>query len=261
MVSDNVPTGRHRGAPKHGDALLAGLLRCRRCGRKLTVQYTGAKHKSPATPAARAGSTTVSHAASPSAACASTTPSRQRCSPSSARRDRRPPSAEAQAPVGATRSARRWRAISRRRATPPIGPSASMTPPIPQNRLVAGELEARWNRALTRVAEIERQDLPSMTPPPPASIRLTPVSFAALAKDLQAVWSAPTTDARLKKRIVRTVIHEVVADLDDAASEIVLLIHWVGGVHTEHCGCPRVGAGSATARPPTSSRPFAQLVL
>ena len=31
MVSDNVPTSRHHGAAKHGDALLAGLLRCRRC--------------------------------------------------------------------------------------------------------------------------------------------------------------------------------------------------------------------------------------
>jgi hypothetical protein len=30
MVSSNVPTSRHHGAPKHGDALLAGLLRCRR---------------------------------------------------------------------------------------------------------------------------------------------------------------------------------------------------------------------------------------
>ena len=47
MVSDNVPTSRHHGAPKHGDALLAGLLRCRRCGRKLTVRYTGTKHNIP----------------------------------------------------------------------------------------------------------------------------------------------------------------------------------------------------------------------
>ena len=47
MVSDNVPTGRHHGAPKHGDALLAGLVRCRRCGRKLTVRYTGTKHNIP----------------------------------------------------------------------------------------------------------------------------------------------------------------------------------------------------------------------
>ena len=47
MVSDNVPTSRHHGAPKHGDALLAGLVRCRRCGRKLTVRYSGVKHNIP----------------------------------------------------------------------------------------------------------------------------------------------------------------------------------------------------------------------
>jgi hypothetical protein len=37
MVSSNAPTSRHHGAPKHGDALLAGIIRCRRCGRKLTL--------------------------------------------------------------------------------------------------------------------------------------------------------------------------------------------------------------------------------
>ena len=47
MVSSNVPTGGHHGAPKHGDALLAGLRRCRRCGRKLTLRYSGAKHHIP----------------------------------------------------------------------------------------------------------------------------------------------------------------------------------------------------------------------
>jgi hypothetical protein len=47
------------------------------------------------------------------------------------------------------------------------------------------------------------------------------------------VWTAPSTDARLKKRIVRTVIHEVIADIDQAAAEIVLVVHWIGGVHSE----------------------------
>jgi hypothetical protein len=37
----------------------------------------------------------------------------------------------------------------------------------------------------------------------------------------------------LKKRIVRTLIHEVMADIDDAASEIVIAVHWSGGVHSE----------------------------
>src|SRR4029078_5759913 len=47
MVSGNVPSGRHHGAPKHGDALLAGLIRCKRCGRKLTLRYSGAQHHIP----------------------------------------------------------------------------------------------------------------------------------------------------------------------------------------------------------------------
>ncbi len=102
----------------------------------------------------------------------------------------------------------------------------------PENRLVTGELEARWNRALVRVAEIEGRiaDHDAALPRQPA----VPLSFAVLAEDLQTVWAAPATDARLKKRIVRTVIQEAVADLDDATAEIVVVLHWVGGAHTEH---------------------------
>jgi hypothetical protein len=40
IVSSNVPPGRHHGTPKHGHALLAGLIRCNRCERKLTLKYT-----------------------------------------------------------------------------------------------------------------------------------------------------------------------------------------------------------------------------
>ena len=42
-----------------------------------------------------------------------------------------------------------------------------------------------------------------------------------------------TTDARLKKRFVRTLNDEVVADIDDATSEIVLIVHWAGGIRSQ----------------------------
>jgi hypothetical protein len=103
----------------------------------------------------------------------------------------------------------------------------------PENRFVAGELEARWNRALIRVAEFEKRIADHDAAAQPRH-DLAPISFTTLAEDFQTVWSAPTTDARLKKRIVRTVIHEALADLDDATSEIVLTIHWAGGIHTQH---------------------------
>ena len=56
--------------------LLAGLVRCRRCGRKLTVRYTGTKHNIPRYAVIAGSSTMVSRAASPLAACGLTTPSR-----------------------------------------------------------------------------------------------------------------------------------------------------------------------------------------
>ncbi len=124
---------------------------------------------------------------------------------------------------------------------------------------MAGELEARWNRALTRVAEVEHRIAAHDAAAPPQTV-LAPISFATLAEDLQTVWTAPTTDARLKKRIVRTVIHEVVADIDDKASEIVLLIHWIGGVHTE-IRLPKRRRGQRNSTAPEIIAAVRQLVL
>jgi hypothetical protein len=102
----------------------------------------------------------------------------------------------------------------------------------PANRLVAGELETRWNTALARVGEIEAKMVAheTTTKPVPA---VDPVTLDRLGSNLKNVWSAPTTDARLKKRIVRTLIQEIVADLDDASAEIVLIVHWVGGAYSQ----------------------------
>jgi hypothetical protein len=96
---------------------------------------------------------------------------------------------------------------------------------------VTGELETRWNKALAHVAEVEGKIAAHHAATP--AVATDPVSLGRLAADLKTVWSAPTTDARLKKRIVRTLIREVVADIDDAAAEIVLIVHWTGGLHSE----------------------------
>ena len=54
-----------------------------------------------------------------------------------------------------------------------------------------------------------------------------------MATELEAVWNSPEADVLLKKRIVRALIQEVVVDVDAQAGEVILLIHWKGGVHTE----------------------------
>lgn len=102
----------------------------------------------------------------------------------------------------------------------------------PAKRHVARELEARWNAALERVVELKRR-IADMEAEAAARPNIDRAALMQLAHDLPAVWNAPTTDARVKQRLVHVLIHEVVIDLDDAAHEAVVVIHWVGGRHTE----------------------------
>src|SRR6478736_598878 len=102
----------------------------------------------------------------------------------------------------------------------------------PAKRHVARELEARWNAALERVAALEAR-VARLDAELGARPRVDREALLRLARDLPRVWNAAGTDARAKQRIVRLLIEEVVVDLDDEAHEAVLLIHWVGGRHTE----------------------------
>jgi hypothetical protein len=102
----------------------------------------------------------------------------------------------------------------------------------PDNRLVAAELESRWNTALSRVRELESR----VTQAKQESVSATVVTrddLLALAEDLPSVWESPASDPSLKQRIIRILIQEIVADIDERTQEIVLVIHWVGGRHSE----------------------------
>ena len=102
----------------------------------------------------------------------------------------------------------------------------------PSKRLVARELEVRWNVALERVSALEERltRLQAVTASQP---RIERETLLALAHDLPAVWNAPTADMRTKQRLVRILVQEVVIDLDDEANEAVVTVHWTGGRHTE----------------------------
>jgi hypothetical protein len=101
----------------------------------------------------------------------------------------------------------------------------------PDNRLVAGELERRWNDALVQVAKIEaqiaeHQDLQV------AEARPDVAKMMELAEALPQLWNDPDTNIQLKKRIVRALIEQVVVDVDAEAAQIKAVIHWKGGLHT-----------------------------
>jgi hypothetical protein len=100
----------------------------------------------------------------------------------------------------------------------------------PENRLVVAELERRWNTALQTVKEIEARVERARVREPVEPDR---DHLGTLGADLIVAWEAPETDLRLKKRIVRTLIEEVVVDIDADRSDVAFVIHWKGGIHSE----------------------------
>jgi hypothetical protein len=121
----------------------------------------------------------------------------------------------------------------------------------PAKRFVARELEARWNGALERVAEIERR-IEELRATAAARPKIDGAALTLLAHDLPSAWNAPTADTRTKQRIIRILMQEIVCDLDEGANEVVLPIHWSGGRHSE-LRVPRVKTGCGPTGPAPSA--------
>jgi excisionase family DNA binding protein len=99
----------------------------------------------------------------------------------------------------------------------------------PDNRLIAAQLEKSWEAALQRVGACQAR-LNALQTPNRADV--TP-DFAGLAEDLGAAWNAPGTTMRVRQRLLRALVTDIIADVDEAAREVILTIHWRGGQHSQ----------------------------
>jgi DNA invertase Pin-like site-specific DNA recombinase len=222
-----------RGAARKGQALLAGLLRCHRCGRKLRVAYVG-KKGSIIRYVCRAASLTygeekclsfggygidlaieeeILKVIQPAAIEAAITAAKERIG-KYLDHEKALELALEQARYEAERAHRQYNTVE------------------PENRLVAAELEHRWDEALIKVAERENELEQFQT----REVGIKPEdesTLLGLAEDLPRVWNDPQTDIRLKKRIIRTMIREIVVDVSVDENIIRLIIHWTGGYHSE----------------------------
>jgi len=235
MLSNNVAGSESQqpGAAKKGPALLAGLLRCRRCGRKLVVGYVGRNCTMPRYRCQRGfldngdpkcisfGGLSVDDAVAHEVLRAV-----QPCAVEAAMLAANDETQKQDDILGALLlelKAARYTADRAWKQYDAVDP---------ENRLVADELERRWNIALEHVRDIEAKIEQEQRSYEKQHRPATMESLVELAKDLEGVWNDPETDIRLKKRILRTLIKEVVVDVDSQAGEIDILIHWNGGVHT-----------------------------
>lgn len=234
MLEDNASgfqTPRRRGAPKRGAALLAGLLRCQRCGRKLMVAYSGKHAAIPRYQCHRGRLDTLEEKClSFGGASADSAVSKELLQVVQPGAIEAAMLAETQAHESRDQ---RVRALTlemdaARYSAERAGRQFEASDP--ENRLVTAELERRWNAALQKVHDLEAKVEKERLREPTACPGLA--ALGNLAIDLEAVWSSGETDVRLKKRLLRALIEEILVEVDEERCEVELLIHWKGGLHS-----------------------------
>ena len=216
-----------RGAVRSGEALLSGLLRCGRCGKKLRVRYgqtyryecVGAFNQLAQARCISFGGMRLDRALAKDvldrvqplgveAAVAAIEACRQQRSEKKGQLEL----ALRQAHYEAARARRQYDGAD------------------PENRLVAGELERRWNERLIAVRdlelEIERLDADEA----PALSEADRARLIGLGQDLARAWDSPGATPQTRKKIIRTVITEIIVDA--VGDRLELIIHWQGGDHT-----------------------------
>jgi len=221
-----------RGSVKHGEGLLAGLLRCGHCSLKLHVAYSGHQskvvcyhcrqgldHGGPrcisfgGLRADQLVGEEVLRQLTPFGLQASLE-AIERSRVAGDERMRQKELALEQARYETARARRQYDAIE------------------PENRLVVAELERRWNETLRTQSELEAEL--ELLRHSALDDELSPAAREELFKlgqDLPRLWDHPASSPKIKKRILRIVLREIVVSVND--DNICMVLHWQGGDHTE----------------------------
>ena len=223
------------GAARPGKGLLAGLVRCGHCGRRMRVRYSGRR--------CRRSSVVYYYCL----AAERETVGKQVCSifggvmveqaVVEAVLDALAPARmeamlEAAAQL-ATRRTEKQRQVEMEleRARYEADRCARQYGQVePENRQVARTLESRWNEAIERVRVLEQQ-CSELTGEQESVGAEEQGLLRHLAMDLPRLWNHECAPFDLKKRILRTVLKEIVVYVDK--TKLRVLIHWQGGQHSE----------------------------
>jgi hypothetical protein len=235
-LAANAARAEQPGVVRAGSALLSGLARCGRCGRRMTVRYHvrgqttqpeyvcarqltdyGAGQRCQALAGACVDTFVTEQvlAALTPAAVAVSLQAAEQVAAERAELEQLWAQRLERAAVAADRARRCYRLAE------------------PENRLVVRQLEADWEVALAAEVRLrEDYDRFTRTRPQP----LTPAqqrAIAALASDIEGLWAAPTTTDADRKQLIRALVDQVAITVAGTSERVAVQITWAGG-HTTH---------------------------
>lgn len=235
LRSNVRPRGEGGGAAGNGHALLQGLIRCGRCGRRMQVAYSGNGGNVPrylcsvghvmhatvqicgslgGTRLDRAVADAFLEAVTP-AAVAATAGAIGELTDQHDQRAQGQRLALERARFEAGRARRQFDACE------------------PEHRLVARSLERSLEDAL-RVVDREERALAALDRARPAPLSgAEREALGQLARNLPRLWSAKTTSQRDRKELLRALVREVVVTIDREAHRADVEVFWEGGARTE----------------------------
>ncbi len=121
-----------------------------------------------------------------------------------------------------------------------------------RHRLVAAELERRWNAALAEVERL-RATLTELEQEGPVLSEDERAAVLALGEHFAEVWESSACPPELKKKILRTVLEEIIVTHDEATDTLTFVMHWTGGTHTAFT-MPKAAIGRGSAHRARGSR-------
>jgi DNA invertase Pin-like site-specific DNA recombinase len=222
------------GAVRQGPSLLGGILRCGRCGRRMMVSYSGPSghlrysctramvdYGDPVCQGLAGGVlddlvaaqvlTALEPAALELSLAAADDLEQER-----ARLHQNWQQQVERARYEAERARRQYHAVE------------------PENRLVARELERRWEEALKEQRRLEEEYARFGRDRPRGVSTEEREQIRALACDLPALWHAPETTPADRQRIIRLLVKEVVVAVRGESERVDVTIHWAGDCSSGH---------------------------
>ncbi len=270
QLAANRARTESRGAVRTGRALLAGLVRCGRCGPRMIVRYEsaqagpayvcarhagdyGAPHcqQVPAPPldafVSRHVLTALEPAALELALTATERLERERAELLALWQQRRE-----RAAYEAERARRQYDAVE------------------PENRLVARTLERQWEEKLAAQEQLEEAYHRFQREQPRTLLEAERAAIRRLAADVPALWAAAATTAADRQELIRQIVDAVVVAADGRSERVQVTIRWIGGgqttgtvirpirhasdlsTHAEICEQVRLAGPESTCRPRAS---------